>query len=312
MDYGTGAIMAVPAHDERDREFAEAFGLPIVEVIDEDGVLVNSGRVRRAARRRGEARDRRVAARAGPRRAGGLVPAARLEHVAAALLGLPDPDHLLRRLRHRPRAGRGPAGAAAGGRGLPAEGQAAARLQRGVDARPVPAVRQARRRAKPTRWTPSSTRRGTSCATSTRTTTRRRSSAPIVDYWLPVVAVHRRDRPPDRAPALLALLRQGDERHGDARLPRAVRAPVPPGLGAAGRHEDVEDEGQRHRARRAGRRVRRRCRAPVHPLHGPRRPGQGVDRGRRSRASSRFLRRLWRVVHEVAERAPRRREATAR
>ena len=43
MDYGTGAIMAVPAHDERDREFADAFGLPIVEVIDEDGVLVNSG-----------------------------------------------------------------------------------------------------------------------------------------------------------------------------------------------------------------------------------------------------------------------------
>ena len=43
MEYGTGAIMAVPAHDERDREFAEAFGLPIVEVVTEDGVLVNSG-----------------------------------------------------------------------------------------------------------------------------------------------------------------------------------------------------------------------------------------------------------------------------
>jgi leucyl-tRNA synthetase len=43
MDYGTGAIMAVPGHDERDREFAEAFDLPIVEVIDEDGRMVNSG-----------------------------------------------------------------------------------------------------------------------------------------------------------------------------------------------------------------------------------------------------------------------------
>ncbi len=42
MDYGTGAIMAVPAHDERDREFAETFGIPIVEVVDEDGVLINS------------------------------------------------------------------------------------------------------------------------------------------------------------------------------------------------------------------------------------------------------------------------------
>jgi leucyl-tRNA synthetase len=44
MEYGTGAIMAVPAHDERDREFAEAYDLPIVPVIDDDGRLVNSDR----------------------------------------------------------------------------------------------------------------------------------------------------------------------------------------------------------------------------------------------------------------------------
>jgi len=44
MEYGTGAIMAVPGHDERDREFAETFGLPVREVIDEEaGVLVESG-----------------------------------------------------------------------------------------------------------------------------------------------------------------------------------------------------------------------------------------------------------------------------
>ena len=55
MSYGTGAIMAVPAHDERDWEFAKKFGLPIVEVVaggnvDEaaftdvaTGKLVNSG-----------------------------------------------------------------------------------------------------------------------------------------------------------------------------------------------------------------------------------------------------------------------------
>jgi leucyl-tRNA synthetase len=57
-DYGTGAIMSVPGHDERDFEFATKYNLPIVEVIkpvqsaegseslpfcSEDGVLVNSG-----------------------------------------------------------------------------------------------------------------------------------------------------------------------------------------------------------------------------------------------------------------------------
>ncbi len=56
MSYGTGAIMAVPAHDERDWDFAKAFDLPIIEVVagGEDvqkqvytdvatGTMVNSG-----------------------------------------------------------------------------------------------------------------------------------------------------------------------------------------------------------------------------------------------------------------------------
>jgi len=52
-DYGTGAIMCVPAHDERDFEFAKKFGLTIRSVIGEDGIdevftgdgiMINSGK----------------------------------------------------------------------------------------------------------------------------------------------------------------------------------------------------------------------------------------------------------------------------
>ncbi|MDY4641514.1 MAG: leucine--tRNA ligase [Erysipelotrichaceae bacterium] len=53
MGYGTGAIMAVPAHDERDYAFAKKFGIDIIQVLEggdiskeaytEDGVHINSG-----------------------------------------------------------------------------------------------------------------------------------------------------------------------------------------------------------------------------------------------------------------------------
>ena len=64
-DYGTGAIMAVPAHDERDSEFAIKFNLPIVPVVADaedtngDGPRINSGEFNGLTRQ--EAGDKIVA-----------------------------------------------------------------------------------------------------------------------------------------------------------------------------------------------------------------------------------------------------------
>ncbi|MDD5621612.1 MAG: leucine--tRNA ligase [Actinomycetota bacterium] len=58
LEYGTGAIMAVPAHDARDYEFAVKYGIPIIEVVSPDGenhpepddaytgegIMINSGK----------------------------------------------------------------------------------------------------------------------------------------------------------------------------------------------------------------------------------------------------------------------------
>lgn len=41
-DYGTGVVMSVPAHDDRDKEFAQKYNIDIIDVIDEDGKMINS------------------------------------------------------------------------------------------------------------------------------------------------------------------------------------------------------------------------------------------------------------------------------
>ena len=70
MSYGTGAIMAVPAHDTRDWEFAKKFNLPIIEVVAggenvqeeaftdvSTGKMVNSGFLERTGSGRSKEKD---------------------------------------------------------------------------------------------------------------------------------------------------------------------------------------------------------------------------------------------------------------
>ena len=116
--YGTGAIMAVPAHDERDYEFAEKFGLPIRRVVaapgDEDAQLdgayiahaagerlVNSGPYSGLPADEGGRRIVADLASREQRPRGGHVPSARLADQPPALLGHADPGHPLRAMRHR-------------------------------------------------------------------------------------------------------------------------------------------------------------------------------------------------------------------
>ncbi len=142
--YGTGAIMAVPAHDTRDFEFAVEFELPIMPVVDPgedaadvdrakvlagkavftgEGTAINSGAYDGLSTAEFKQQHHRRPGRTGQGTRGRQLQAARLALQPAALLGraVPDPARAGRRRqadRHDPhRAGRRAAGepARAGG-----------------------------------------------------------------------------------------------------------------------------------------------------------------------------------------------------
>ena len=128
MDYGTGAIMSVPAHDERDYEFAKKYGIEIRQVIVPtedgngnasprrggpearpselpfttlDGKLINSGEFTGLTCDEAIKKMSAYAEKHGFGKATVTYPLERLGHLAPALLGNADPNGLLREGRHR-------------------------------------------------------------------------------------------------------------------------------------------------------------------------------------------------------------------
>ncbi len=299
--YGTGAIMAVPAHDERDFAFAKKFGLPIVNVVMPKGADPSRGArdgLRRAHRRRGHgqlgpvhrspglrglARDRRLAGGERQGLDGGHLPPARLARQPPALLGHPDPGHPLRAVRGRAGA-RGPAaGAAAGHRRLPGQRREPAEPRRGVPQRRVPVVRRA-----------GAARVGHAghvrrlvvvlvplpVAAQGRRAGRRRHGRALDAR----PAVHRRRRARRDAPAVQPVLDQGDARRRPRAGGRAVQAAVQPGPDPGRRRRaDEQEPGQRPGPGRARRALRRGHRAPVPDVHGAVGPGRAVEPERHRR-----------------------------
>ena len=198
MEYGTGAIMAVPAHDTRDYDFAVAYGLPIRRVVADSGrprrrVALHRRRpdgqlraVRRPRQPNRLRRDYRLARATRDRPCIDQLPPAGLAAVPPALLGLPDPDHPLPGVWDGTGAGR------------PAAGDPARRSRttsrRAARRWPPPRIGSRRRAraaaapppARPTRWTRSWTRAGTSCATATPATTPPPGIPAILNRWMAV------------------------------------------------------------------------------------------------------------------------------
>ena len=306
MDYGTGAIMAVPAHDERDRGSSpERFDLP-------DQRPSSTTTASSSTRLSSPAMPHEEAAKAivewlGTRGRGRPAVSYRLRdwgYSRQRYWGCPIPIVYCDDCGIVPVPEEDLPVAAARGRGLQAEGSPAAGAGRGLGPRSVPAAAARKAAARSRRWTPSSIRRGTSCATATPTTTRRRTTGEMADYWMPV---DHYTGGIDHSTVHLIYARYFTKVLNELGLigsPRAVQALLRQRLRHAGWREDLE-------ARRA---------APRHPTSWSR-CTVPMRRGSRSCSSAPPTRtwsglrpeskgcsgssgRLWRVVGEVADNAP--------
>ncbi len=299
MEYGTGAIMAVPGHDSRDYEFAKAFDLPIRRVIegadpedarDEaglpypgDGPMVGSGRFDGKDNR--EAYEEIVAwlqseGRGKPsvnyrlrdwlvsrqRYWGAPIPIVYCEQ--CGIVPVPD-DQLpveLPEVEDYAPQGKSPLAAA--------EDWVATECPRCGGRGPARDRHDGHLRRLLLVLHPLP-----------RPAQRRGGLGP--GRGRPLAAgrpVHRRRRARDPAPDVRALLHQGAGRHRPARRAGAVRQPLRPGDDHPRRREDVEVARQHGQPRRVRRALRRRHRPHLRLLHGPARARRRlVRRGGRGR-----------------------------
>ena len=237
MSYGEGAVMGVPAHDERDFEFANKYRLPIKPVIDvagreysvkqwapwyaEHGRCINSGaydglefqaavEAIAADLKRAGLGEKRTTWRL---RDWGIsrqrywgCPIPMIHCASCGTVPVPD-EQLAGAAARRPRARRQRQSAAQG------RGASCASIVR--DAAP-------RRGARPTPWTPSWIRPGTFCVMPAPTTTQAMLDA-RVQLLAARGSVHRRHRTRHFAPAVFAILDPGHARIGGGAVQGAVR-----------------------------------------------------------------------------------------
>ena len=295
MGYGTGALMAVPAHDDRDHEFATKFGIEIREVVSGgedvqaepyigDGPLVNSGRFdgknnREAydeivdwlhAEGKGEiAVNYRLRDWLLSRQRYWGCPIPMIYCETDGLVPVPDdqlPVELPDVEDYAPK-GQSPLAAVADWvnvecpvvrRPGPARDRHDGHLRRlllVLPALPRPAQRRGSVRPRAGR---------------------------LLDAGR---QLHRRDRARDPAPHVRALLHEGVRGHGHALGAGAVRQPLHPGHDHDGRGEDVLLEGQHGQRHRDRRQVRRRHRPRLRLLPRPARPRRRLGpRGCRGRS----------------------------
>ncbi len=116
IEYGTGAVMGVPGHDQRDFEFARKYGLPVTVVVqpegerlsgdtlgepyDGPGTIVNSGEFDGLSTDAGARTHVGVRREARDRRTDRAVQAEGLGNLPPEILGDADPCRLLRHARH--------------------------------------------------------------------------------------------------------------------------------------------------------------------------------------------------------------------